>query len=82
MSNANESTGDTEPMMQKRVRNLETGMVLAKPVYSSDGCTLLQEGTVLKSREIERLRGWNKRFVYVRPDERKDTPNESLPQAS
>ena len=68
--------------MQKRVRNLETGMVVAKPVYSRDGCTLLQEGKVLNSRDIERLRGWNTRFVYVKPFDPDNETGESFAQAS
>lgn len=53
------------PPLQIRIRNLETGMVIAKPVYTRDGCTLLQEGTRLSTKNIDRLNQWNQRYVYV-----------------
>jgi hypothetical protein len=56
--------------LQKRISQLEPGMVLARTVYSSDGCPLLHEGQQLGLREIERLEKWRKRYVYVWPEEK------------
>ncbi|MFP4686937.1 MAG: hypothetical protein ACLFN5_02375 [bacterium] len=59
----------TRAALQKRIQQLEPGMVLARTVYSSDGCPLLQEGQELGEREIQRLEQWRKRYVYVWPKE-------------
>ncbi len=61
--------------LQKRIRQLEPGMVLARTVYSSDGCPLLHEGQELSRREIERLEQWRKRYVYVWPQEKAEEAN-------
>ena len=65
---------------QSRIRELEPGMVLARTVYSSDGCPLLHEGKVLSGRDIERLENWRQRFVYVWPDEQ-SAPDKTLEKA-
>lgn len=83
MNQQEDTTSEDEPIMQKRVRDLNTGMVLAKPVYSSDGCTLLQADKVLTSRDISRLREWDKRFVYVKfQDNSEDEAKGPFAQAS
>lgn len=80
--NNDDGHGGTRAMIQLRIRDLETGMVLAKPVYSKDGCTLLNEGNVIDTRDIDRLRQWNKRFVYVLPPENDDRQSDHYAQAS
>lgn len=57
------------PPLQLRVRELEKDMVLARPVYSRNGCTLLQEGKQLTTQDIDRLKRWKKRYVYVVPQQ-------------
>lgn len=43
----------------------QTGMVLAKSIYSADGRPLLREGTALTDRYITALRSMQYSFVYV-----------------
>ncbi|GEM_PF-4406412 len=50
---------------QKRINELEPGMVLARPVYGPGGCPLLHKDKPLSRKGIERLRRHKKRFVYV-----------------
>ncbi len=50
---------------QKRIHQLEPGMVLARPVYGPGGCPLLHKDKPLTRKGIERLRRHNKRFAYV-----------------
>ena len=74
---------DSLPPLQVRVRNLETGMVIAKPVYTRDGCTLLQEGKELTTADIDRLNQWNQRYVYIqRPDNDAGTADSGFARAS
>jgi len=60
---------ESDPPLQLRVRDLETDMVIAKPVYTRDGCTLLPEGKQLTTQDIDRLNRWNQRYVYVKREE-------------
>lgn len=76
-----EQSDQPDPMMQLRVRDLETGMVLARTVYSQDGCTLFKEGKRLDTRDIDRLRMWDKRYVYVKPTD-DSQPSDTFAQAS
>ncbi len=51
--------------VQKRTRQLEPGMILARDVYSNSGCPLINEGKELTQQDIHRLKQRNTRFVYV-----------------
>ncbi len=54
--------------VQKRVRELSPGMKLAKPAHSRSGSRLFDEGTKLTGADIDKLKNWNVRSVYVAPD--------------
>ena len=60
--------------IQVRSRNLEEGMVLVKPVYSRDGSRLFPEGKNLNGSDIQRLKDWNIRYVYIKPDQDQHEP--------
>jgi hypothetical protein len=66
-------------IMRLRIRNLKTGLILARPIHSESGVRLLPEGKKLNKNDIERLKNWNGRIVYVyRPEE---PTNDSNPYA-
>ena len=58
--------GSVNPPLQKRVRELESGMELAKPVHDRDGSRLFPAGKKLEADDIERLKQWKIRRVYVK----------------
>lgn len=51
--------------VQKRIRKLEPGMVLARKVYDRSGCPLMDKDRNLSQKDIDRLEQRDKRFVYV-----------------
>ncbi|MFB6346529.1 MAG: hypothetical protein ABEK50_12285 [bacterium] len=54
----------------KRVDRLEPGMTVARDIHSSKGCRLLSAGDELTYDDIDRLKRWNKRSIYIQdPDE-------------
>jgi len=56
------------PSDEKRVRDLTSGMVLARPVHTTEGSRLFSEGKILEARDIEKLKNWNIRSVFVKPE--------------
>ncbi|MGM0380573.1 MAG: hypothetical protein ACQEP7_01155 [bacterium] len=75
------ANGKVQSAIQSRIRELQPGMVLARTVYSRDGCPLLHEGKELTEKDIERLENWRQRFVYVWPD-KQSAPDKELEKAS
>lgn len=73
---------DQEAVEQIRVRRLKSGMILARDIHSSDGCPLLQAGKELTRKDIERLKRWNKRFVFIERNDDSDEDRRSLAEAS
>lgn len=63
--NRHQDLEDLPPVVRKRVRELEPGMVLARPIHSSNGCRLKQAGDSLDPEDVERLRRWKTGTVYV-----------------
>jgi hypothetical protein len=60
-----EESDNLPPIVRRRVRELEPGMVLARPVYSSEGCRLMQAGEPLDPGAVERLKRWKTGTVYI-----------------
>jgi hypothetical protein len=56
---------DLPPVVRKRIRELEPGMVLARPVHSSNGCRLKQAGEPLDSEDVKRLQRWETGTAYI-----------------
>jgi hypothetical protein len=54
-----------ETGVQVRPRRLEAGSILAKAVYSRDGSRLFPEGKELQAADIEKLKKWKIRYVYI-----------------
>ncbi len=61
-----------ETGVQVRPRRLETGSTLAKAVYSRDGSRLFPEGKELQAPDIEKLKNWKIRYVYITTKETDD----------
>lgn len=60
-------------MKKITLSQVKPGMVLAKPVYSSDGGILLNEGIVIKKNYIKKFSSYGIQYVYVKENEgRKD----------
>ena len=53
-------------MPKKAPDNLQTGMILSKPVTNANGVVLLMEGTELTEAMIEKIRDINAESVYVK----------------
>lgn len=60
---------------QFRVRDLEVGMVVARPVHSEDGSRLVSEGEALAVEDIDRLKQWNVRRVTVTDESAREEDN-------
>ncbi|GEM_PF-6896200 len=54
--------------VQKRIRELAPGMELAKAAHSRSGSRLFDEGVTLSGADIDKLKNWNVRSVYVVPE--------------
>lgn len=50
------------------LENIETGMKLAKPIYSADGRILLNAGLELRERYVGRLRELDVTYIYIEDD--------------
>jgi hypothetical protein len=61
------------PTRQKRVSELEVGMVVARPIHAEDGSRLMPEGTELSVEDIDRLKQWDVRRVHVECENDKAT---------
>jgi hypothetical protein len=53
------------------VDKIENGMILSKPLIGASGNVLLNEGVVLKTTMIPRLKNWDIPFVTVQGEEEK-----------
>lgn len=52
---------------QVRVKNLAPGMELAKAVHSDGGSRLFEQDVKLTGSDIDRMKKWEVRYVYVKP---------------
>lgn len=76
-----------EDIILTRVDRLEPGMVVARDIHTAEGIRLLSEGDELTFDDIDRLKSWNKRSIYIleHPEDPENSdPNnaESYRQAS
>lgn len=55
-------------MRKISTKNVQEGMMLSKPIYSSDGHVLLGEGILLKQSYIKRLESYNISEIYIQDD--------------
>ncbi len=71
---------DLPPVVRKRAKELKTGMVLARPVHSSNGSRLKQAGETLNSEDIERLQRWKTDMIHIfDPDASSSEPSPFSP---
>ena len=56
-------------MITVRIENARVGMKIVRPVMNDSGMVLVQEGTDLTDRVIERLRHWGATVLYVKGEE-------------
>lgn len=61
------------PTRQKRVSELEVGMVVARPIHDEDGSRLMPKETKLSVEDIDRLKQWDVRRVNVECENEKTT---------
>lgn len=81
------STKNNEDIRLVRVDRLEPGMVVARDIHTDEGIRLLSEGDELTLDDIDRLKQWNKRSIYIIEPENGNTNSDSndakpYPQAS
>ncbi|MFB6357137.1 MAG: hypothetical protein ABEJ65_11560 [bacterium] len=58
---------EESPALRKRVKDLETGHVVARDVYTPDDSHLFSQGHELNAEDIQRLKDWNVRYVHIIP---------------
>lgn len=52
-------------MRRMSVQKLMSGMVTAKPIYTTSGVILIKEGTHLSEKYIEKIRGLDLEYIYI-----------------
>lgn len=72
-----------ENIVLVRVDRLEPGMVVARNIHTDEGIRLLSEGDELTFEDIDRLKQWNKRSIYIvdpaEDDDSNSNPNGAEP---
>lgn len=63
---------DGENMRLVSVRNIQSGMEIAKPIHSDDGKVLLGVGVYLSQRMIDTLKRRNITHIYIKDEATKD----------
>ena len=53
---------------KKRVTRLVPGMKLARAAHSREGTRLFDKDVELTGSDIDKLKKWNVRFVYIYPE--------------
>lgn len=67
------SSESNEDIVLVRVDRLEPGMVVARDIHTDEGIRLLSEGDELSFEDIDRLKQWNKRSIYIKGPDDGDT---------
>lgn len=70
------STDESDNIVLMRVDRLEPGMEVARSIHSEGGCRLLSEGDELTYDDIERLKRWKKRSIYIVAPEEEEAPDD------
>lgn len=65
-------------MRRVLIEKVEEGLVLGKPIYTSDGNVLLNAGMILKESYIKRLKALNVNYIYVEDNISQDISIEDI----